>query len=326
MTKPCAFTIANMAVRRERNDKDMIIVIIGDRGSGKSTLGLKILDSYLTIKKEMGLIDKISWKHYFKHNYAITTPDAIKKYKNLESGSFLAIDEGGDVAYSGDAMTKLSKELIKLVAKIREKRIFTVICLPYKEMLSKKLLKMTHNLIVVPYRYEKLWAYAFVYSKSNNVFLEGDGYGIDRVKKMLESGMKYDYNMDRRKVIYRGEEISELYPKFVFRKLARIPSFKMMFRFKDVNPQLRAMYLKYVKNKLISGQANFELVPKSKFDQLNWKYETLIWNLYMKGGLKKAQIERAHYDKFGNKLSGTHQINQILDRMSVLDQRPVQDE
>ena len=317
LKKGGTWTIANLAIRRELNDWDTIIVIIGQRGAGKSNLGLKIISNWLEIKKEEGMIDGVNWKKYWKENFALSTIDAIEKYRKLKERSFLFIDEGADVAYSSDTMTLLVRNLIKLLAKMREKKIFTIICLPFLDMLTKRVLEMTHLLIVVPYRFKDLWSYAFVYARNPNPLVSGDGYGFDKAKKILEKGLRLDYMMSERWVVYKGEKIREVYPKMMFRKLMSLPSFKMMFRYRPVKKELENAYKKYVKSKILNQELHTDLVPRSKFAKLEYMYNTLLYNLYEKDGKSLKQLERLHIDKFGNILLSAGTIKKRLDKMAM---------
>ena len=322
LKKSGAWTIANLAIRRELHDWDTIIVIIGQRGAGKSNLGLKIVKSWLEIKREEGMIDSINWKKYWKENFALSTLDAIEKYRKLEDRSFLFIDEGADVAYSSDAMTILVRNLIKLLAKIREKKIFTIICLPFLDMLTKRVLQMTHLLIVVPYRFKNLWSYAFVYARNPNPLIGGDGFGFDKAKKILERGLTLDYTMSERWVIYKGQRIREIYPRMLFRKLAGLPSFKLMFRYRPVKKELEEAYKKYVKSKVMNQEFHTDLVSRLKFEKLEYMYNTVLYNLYTKDGKSLKQLERLHIDKFGNVLLSAGSIKKRLERIEAMEKSP----
>jgi hypothetical protein len=308
-------TLANIAIRREFTNRDNIHIIIGDRGEGKSCYGLKEIYDYLRIKKEMGLIDKITWKRYFKDYFALTTTDANEKYKSMgdEPDKFMFWDEGENIAYSADGVTKRVKLLVKTLAKARKKKIFTVVCLPYYEMLKKEVLKMAHTVSVIPYRVDFKYAYSFVYVKIGNVMKKGDGFGFDEAQKWMGKNLKNDSVKSSRQVKYKGGVFTEKYPKFVFRKLRMIPSYTMEFRWKNIPAKLEAMYNREVKDKLMVAEDENDFVSLAKFNKLNYRYNALMHNLFIKDGKTLAQLERLHIDKFGNRLSGRDGIRRLLD-------------
>ena len=56
-----------------------------------------------------------------------------------------------------------------------------------------------------------------------------------------------------------------------------------------------------------------DFISLAKFRKLQWRYNALMRNLYVKDGKTLAQLERLHIDKFGNRLSGRDSIRRLLD-------------
>ena len=103
---------------------DIVFIIDGIEGSGKSTLGF-ICAWYLTTGR------------LTLFNLAEGTKDAISKLEKLPDGSLLVIDEGSLSFGSTDVMKKEHKRLIKILQVIRQKNMCLIIVAPSFFDLSK---------------------------------------------------------------------------------------------------------------------------------------------------------------------------------------------
>jgi len=96
---------------------DSIILIDGDRRTGKSILGITcgwyLSNEKLTI-----------------NNFAIGSAHASQKIKELPNRSVLFVDEGSTIFNSKDAMQKELKQLIKIIDVCGQKEIAMIIVLP----------------------------------------------------------------------------------------------------------------------------------------------------------------------------------------------------
>jgi len=97
-------------------DNDFILVISGDEGSGKSTL------AWLCCK----YVDTT-----FNTTRIVYDSDDFKKViDESERGQAIMLDEGGWMLFSREAMTRMNKEIVKILMAIRIKNLFVVICIP----------------------------------------------------------------------------------------------------------------------------------------------------------------------------------------------------
>lgn len=99
-----------------RNDFDMVMIVDGMEGSGKSLLAMQLA-------------------YYLDHTFGLDniafTPDQFKK-KVIEAKRYQAIvfDEAFSGLYSRNAMTYINIQLVSMLAEIRQKNLFIFIVLP----------------------------------------------------------------------------------------------------------------------------------------------------------------------------------------------------
>lgn len=96
---------------------DVVFLIDGMEGSGKSTLGLTcayyIADGNFTID-----------------NVCESSKDAVDKLKEMPDGSVLMIDEGSLMFSSRETMMKEQRQIVKILNVIRQKRMCLIIIAP----------------------------------------------------------------------------------------------------------------------------------------------------------------------------------------------------
>jgi len=98
-------------------DFDWLHIVCGKEGVGKSTLATELC---------------IEVDHKFlERNNVITTVEELKRaFREAEKGSAILIDEGADMFYCRDAMTKETKEATQLLRGLRGKNCFVCLCMP----------------------------------------------------------------------------------------------------------------------------------------------------------------------------------------------------
>ena len=107
----------DFALKQQENDFDVVFLIDGDEGCGKSTFSFS-LAWYLTRGK------------LTMDNIAEGSQDAIKKLQSLPDYSLLIIDEGSLTFSSRDTMKKENKQLLKILNVIRQKKMILIIVCP----------------------------------------------------------------------------------------------------------------------------------------------------------------------------------------------------
>ena len=113
--------IKNLIVNK---DFDWIHLIIGKEGCGKSTLAIQTCKA----------IDPT-----FNASRVINDLEELKRVvRNSSAGQAILIDEGALFFFSGDAMTKDVKKIVKLFTAFRRYNLFFVVCVPcYYDIVSR---------------------------------------------------------------------------------------------------------------------------------------------------------------------------------------------
>lgn len=135
----------------EKNDKDCIIAIDGEEGSGKSWLALQ-------------------WAKYidpsFNLNRVVFTPeefrDAIYKAKK---GQSIVFDEAFTGFSSRAGLSSVNKTLVSLMMQVRQKNLFIVIVLPTFFLLDKYISLFRTRILVHVYQNKGRRGFFRVYSK-----------------------------------------------------------------------------------------------------------------------------------------------------------------
>jgi len=99
-----------------KKDRDFILVVDGEEGEGKTTLAYsccKYVDP--TFNAERIAYDQNQFKQLVQKS---------------SIGQAILIDEGGWMLFSREAMTRMNKEIVKILMAIRMKNLFVVICIP----------------------------------------------------------------------------------------------------------------------------------------------------------------------------------------------------
>jgi hypothetical protein len=142
--------LALMIVQILLNKFDAFIVIEGNRGLGKSTLGFKILKKvnnfFRIIQREMGdefkdwykFQPKMQLKNPFKYRFIIYKKDDVLNFFNEWHKSCIA-DEMINVAFNRDFWEEDQKNVIKLVNMNRDHGNLFVACVPQFQTLDNQI-------------------------------------------------------------------------------------------------------------------------------------------------------------------------------------------
>jgi len=107
-----------------KKNYDYLLIIVGDTGTGKSHLGLQLLETWnqLILKKSVTK----ETAQYMASDYKVW----LRNFNDLQQYEMNIYDEGATSLDSKDFMTKLSRDLSKLFNVFRAKKFFSVIILP----------------------------------------------------------------------------------------------------------------------------------------------------------------------------------------------------
>lgn len=310
--------LVDKIIQRLDFDKDCIIIIIGDRGTGKSNYELKLINTF--IKKRRGIDPNFDWS--WEKNFPLTRTQAMKYVEDLQQKSFICYDEGGDIVYSADAITKLTKQLVKFMLKSRNKNLLTIITLPDIFLLNKAILNMAHLLIAVPYRYKDICSWAFIYGRAPNPFVQ-DKFGLEVIKRAFASKKTPTAfrmpNLSGNFKVKRDNELVEVrYPRELFIFLKSLPNYLHSHTFTKAPTKFEAAYIKNVKSKQLKAQEeDHQVVDLRKYNDLMLKYGTLLYNLNTLAKVNYSRIERLHITPLGKRLTSGTTIKKIIENTEM---------
>jgi hypothetical protein len=125
----------------EISKKSLIVLITGKRGSGKTSLGMKLLE----------LVDKKTKRKCYIVGYdKIKLPSFIKKTEDIEkvpNNSVCLIDEGAILFSSRESMNKSHKFLSNIMTIARHKNLALFLIVQNSAMIDVNVLRLTDVLI-----------------------------------------------------------------------------------------------------------------------------------------------------------------------------------
>lgn len=304
--------LAKKILERQKHDKDTIIVVVGERRNGKSNWGLKLTKEFISQKR----LENPEFKWSWKANFPLTRSDAMAKVEDVPRGSFIFYDEGGDFMYRGDTLSYMNKMLIKFMSKTGTKRLLTLIILPDIYILDPKILNMAHFLVAVPYRYENICSFSFIYSRNPNPFVQ-DKFGLEQIKRRfagtkIKRSLRMATMSGKISIIKDKKKMLIPYPKELFSFLKGLPTYIHSHRFSAVEKSFEERYIKNVKEKQLAIKDEVAFVKQSDFNKLYNKYTTLIFNLYTKRQMRYTWIEQLHMNSMGVRLSTASSIRKLI--------------
>lgn len=310
--------LASLIIHRQEMGKDTIIIIIGDRRNGKSNWMLRLIQAFIKLKKEIDPNFKWAWKD----NFPLTRADAATKPDIIPDGSFCVYDEAADIAYRADTLSILNKNLIKFMNKSGKKCLLTVLVLPDLYQLDTKILNMAHMMVVVPYRFEKICSFAFLFGKSYNPLVT-DKFGLERIKRLFASkktpaSVHFAAMEGKMKIKENNKFVNVPYPRQLFRFFMRLPNFVHYHRFNAVNKRFEEAYIKNVKDKqLMAHEFADQYIKKVVHNRLKKRYETLLYNLHEKGEMTYTQIANYHRDENDNFLVSKESVSGTVQKVGM---------
>lgn len=130
--------LCNMICDRLLNKFDVFMIIEGKRGTGKSTLGWKILKRCRRIMKQRG-IDGYKWNPRFDMLY--TRKKAISFFNKWKHSALL--DEMINVSFNRDFYQEEQKDFIKIINMNRDHHNLCIACVPQFKTLDSQIKNLT---------------------------------------------------------------------------------------------------------------------------------------------------------------------------------------
>ncbi len=126
------------------SDKSKIGIILGARGTGKTAIGIKILENiYAKSKRKLYAIG-------FKKEDMPSWIEVIESIEEINNNSTVLIDEGGVLFSSRNAMTKPNKLLSQLILIARHKNLNILFISQNSSNLDVNILRQADHLILKP--------------------------------------------------------------------------------------------------------------------------------------------------------------------------------
>ena len=214
--------INSWVLNRQQHGHDYNVLVLGIRGSGKSTFALKLVKEHnRNIFDNTG--ERIGAFSYKKHIvYGGVYEEYLKKYDQLNMCEAISLDEAGKIFFKMDFSKKDIKDIQKMwIADIRkDKKPLHVLCIPDAQNLMKFWRQFETNMIVLcTPRWWFAKPSAFIFELSNVMGSE-----------------------EKEKLIQRISRV-EGTPKTIKRKLSRDKYFSGFITYNDFTDKQRALYM-----------------------------------------------------------------------------------
>lgn len=249
-------TVCSLIRGRVRADWDVVCVITGQEGVGKSTCAYWVGE---------GSDTKFDLEKSFI--FSPNTSDVIKQVKSLHRYGVVVMDEGIKMAYKGDWQKRVQKRLNKVYTLNRNENKITIICIPNLADLTKFFRQWRVFLWIHVYARGK----AVVFVKIDVPF-GGDPWELEKNHKLyLKTGRKLIFDEDAR-----------------VDKLRRVPYFMGEISFPPIPESVMEKYVS-LKNKFKYEDEEEDEVPESKMKR---QRDILISTLVLLG-VSTLQIGKA---------------------------------
>ena len=123
-------------------NSSLIIAIAGRRGSGKSTLGFRILENIATKTKRKAFVLDVP------QNVMPSFITSVNNLDEVKNNSVLLVDEGALAFSSRNAMTKDNKALADLLAIARHKDLTLILVTQNTSMIDKNVLNLCDTVLL----------------------------------------------------------------------------------------------------------------------------------------------------------------------------------
>ncbi len=181
--------VLNRMKERQEKNFDNVILLVGDVGSGKSTLTFLMLYFMLSGKLSM-------------ENIGIGAEDSIQKISKLPNKGGIDLDDASSIFYGSDHASKKQKQAIKVLHLCRSKNLTILLTTPDLFKLNSYLVAQRVRAVIKVYVTDNLDRGRFAF------------YGHKKVKALYFLGKKYNNTFP-----------SKIKPDF----LGRFPDFKLPF-------------------------------------------------------------------------------------------------
>lgn len=299
---------------KEKYKRDCFVIIYGRTRTGKTTIGLKMLQYQWLLQKNKNLktIKGLGkqrlppmnwWKNTFKRNFAISSFDATEKIRNMPYDESIFIDEGIDIASWHEQMTREQSSFIHLLQKTGEKRLLTIFITPSYSLLTKAILQRAHYLLIIPEEHDEFGNYVYLYKNYKDPI---------RAEKN-----PFDLNYLFAKI----EKLKMLPDERVYGSSNRLIG---GFRFNWINEKVYECYREEIKLPQLTEIRRSLSVPITRYIKVKYQLETLLSNLRKLDEKNYRMLERLTVTKFGEHLFTDQAIKKLIDGYDMLEKPPIE--
>ncbi len=160
----------NELKKRIKNEQQNVVIIDGDTGAGKSTLGIQIC---------YGLAKLLKVDFSLEKDYIYSLEDLWRKLQDPNASPINFMDEGALILSAKNSMSKESKDIVNLFNTMRSRGWSTIICVPNYKQIDKGV-RTTHA------------DFRVHCSSNDSCILKGYGRGIFEVSKAI----RHEYSKD----------------------------------------------------------------------------------------------------------------------------------
>lgn len=131
-----------LSFEKRLHQKSMIIAIAGKRGSGKSTLGFRLLENINAKTKRPCFVLGV------EQNVLPAWINSVSDVSEVKNNGIVLVDEGALSFSSRNSMSKKNKELGELMAIARHKNLSLILVTQNTGMLDKNVLNLTDAILL----------------------------------------------------------------------------------------------------------------------------------------------------------------------------------
>jgi len=254
------YKLLNKGIRRRlRNDKDVLVVVTGEEGSGKSVLGITFcrdLDPSFKMSRNVLFDPKLDELHGLIYE--------------LPPESSILVDELVRVGYSRNWQSNTNKVLNELYMLCRNQRKASFMCIPRFKAVDSDVRARCLFWVHVVER-----GLAVVLRKDKNQFAPDPWRLVENEKLLLKA--------------FKGKPVHFFSAEEYVTAISKSPNYVTFIEFNDLEPGLKAEYL--------SSKKPFELKPigELKHNELVERYRralALVYNELLGSGWTLARVSK----------------------------------
>jgi len=302
-----------MRKEKEKKQCDNFVIIYGLWRSGKSNLGMRLIQHDGLISKHgyrktlTGLsmhheLSKNWWANIFNNHYANTAGEMEAKIKVMPHGSTICVDEGADVASWHLQNTQEQSDMIRLLQKTGKLGHTTIFITPSRSLLTKNILQRAKWMFIIPFEHD---------GKGNHAYLYRNYSDPARAEKN-----PFDLN-------YLFDKV-EKYKKMPTERIYTISNrFTGTTYFRWIHPEIYDQYEKIVKDPHMFQTVRKRAVPYRTHAQVKYALMSILSNLRTMDDKTYVMMRKLSTTRFGEVLLKEPKIKDLIAEYEGLKETPI---